>query len=71
MLRAHNELNQVLVLHVDREDLSHFVNADHTVGSHVADCDEDQLVSDALAVNQGCARCLVHEKVSQLCDNEK
>jgi len=52
MLCSHYKLNQVLVLNVDSENLTNFVNADHTISSHITDSNEDQLVSDALAVNQ-------------------
>jgi hypothetical protein len=71
MLGAHNILNQILVFHIDGEDLAHFVDADHAVGACVADGHEYELVRDALAVNQGCARCFVHEEVAHLGDDEE
>lgn len=70
MLCSHYKLNQVLVLNVDSEDLTNFVNADHTISCHITDSNEDQLVSDALAVNQNSTWSFIHKEVTKFCDNE-
>ena len=55
MLCAHNELNQVLVFYVDRKDLADLVDANHAISGSITDSNEDKLVCNALAVDQGCA----------------
>jgi len=60
-----------LVLNVDCEDLTSLVDADHAISLSVAGRREDHSVSDALAVDHGATRRLVHEEIAHLGDNKE
>ena len=71
VLSAHDEFNKVVLLNVDGENLTSFVDADHSVGGLVPDRAEDKLVGDPLSVDYCTTGDLVHVEVAHLGHNPK